>query len=372
MRNTRPFLAAAAILASSALLVSGCASTPDPAATTEPTTSGGPITVTDLLGRQVEIAETPETLIAAGGGALRLATYMNLVDQVVGVEDTEQTEMLTRPYSYVHTDTFQALPVIGQGGAGGSVPNVESILSVNPDVIVARWDQAMADEIQTTTGIPVIVVGYDGIFDDTLYDSLDLIGEIFNAEERADELTSAMKDMQADLEGRTADVSEAERPTAYTGGVNYKGKQGFAGTYAHYMPFDAVGAVNVADETGQNAQIQVDVEKVLEWDPEYIFLNPENLSMYNEDYAARPDVYDSLKAVQNGRVYSQISYVNYYENIEIALADAYDTGVILFPKQFSDIDSAEKFDEIMELFLGVPLYDGFEAQGSGFGPLKIG
>lgn len=353
-------------------LLAGCTPAAEPEAS-EPETvaAGGAITVVDMAGREVTLDEHPETLVNTGLAAGRISTYLGLADAIVGVESNEPEATISRPYSYVHLDHFQSVPVIGQGGPGGSVPNVEALLEVNPDVVIADWPAEKADEISATTGIPVVVVTYAQIFDGQLAEALRIVGEVFDVSDRAEELITAMDAAQADLQERTAAIPEAERPTAYTGGVNSRGKQGFVGSYGMYEAFDLVNVINVVDETGTAGGVVVDLEQVLAWDPEYIFLNPENLGMMREDYLARPDVYDSLTAIQNGRVFSHIPFGNSKTNIELALADAYYTGTVVYPEQFADVDPVEKLNEFTELFLGVALYDDFAARGMTFGELTL-
>lgn len=357
---------ATAVVAVLAVMLAACgANAPDKAM------SSDSLTVTDLAGRTVAFDEYPKTVVAAGAGALRMVTYLGLADSVVGVEDLEHKPTITRPYAQVNAGRFAQLPVIGQGGAGGSVPNVESVLSVQPDVIVAKWKKPMADDIESKTGIPVLVVGYDSVFDERLYTSLELIGTVLQKKERADRIVAKIKEVEADLDRRTTDIAESDQRTVYTGGVNFRGKHGFAGTYAQYPPFVAIHAKNIVDRTGRSGGFQVDLEEVIQRDPDIIFLNPENLAMIKADRQARPGVFASLSAVRDGRVFSQITFVNYTINIEIALADAYYAGAAVYPDRFSDVDPATMFDDITREFLGTPLYEAFASSGLGFTKISL-
>ena len=109
--------------------------------------------------------------------------------------------------------------------------------------------------------------------------------------------------------------------------------------YGNYPPFDAIHAVNVADEAGTGAML-IDKEKLADWDPDVLFVNAEfaSLKMVNDDYAANPGFYDNLSAVKNGRVYSQAAYNAVYTNIEIAICNAYYAGTVLYPEQFKDVN----------------------------------
>jgi iron complex transport system substrate-binding protein len=130
--------------------------------------------------------------------------------------------------------------------------------------------------------------------------------------------------------------------------------------------------VNVVDETGQTGALLIDLEKVLVWDPDIIFLNPANMNLVNEDYVVNGSFYESLTAVQNGAVYSQISYNYNWTNIEIAIADTYYAGKIIFPDAFADVDPVEKADEIFQALLGQPFYQQLADAGYTFGTMTIG
>ena len=121
-------------------------------------------------------------------------------------------------------------------------------------------------------------------------------------------LTAYLEEIQQDLEQRTASIPEEKKPTVYVGGVSFKGHHGFEGTEAFYGPFELIHAANLANTTGQTGAFNIDVEQVLGWDPEIIFLDFNGMELIREDYAKNPDFYEALTAVQQGRVYSQISF----------------------------------------------------------------
>ena len=191
-------------------------------------------------------------------------------------------------------------------------------------------------------------------------------------EERAEELTDYLHGIEDDLAVRTADIPEADKPSVYVCGVSFQGAHGFEGTEAHYGPFELIGANNLADQTGQALAFDIDPEQVLEWDPDIIFIDFNGMNLISEDYAANPDFYNALTAVQEGRVYSQISFRSSASNLETALADAYYAGTVIYPEQFADIDIAEKADEIFTMLLGEPVYDDLVENGYAFRQIQLG
>lgn len=116
----------------------------------------------------------------------------------------------------------------------------------------------------------------------------------------------------------------------------------------------------------------IDLEQVLTWDPEIIFLDFNGMSLINEDYADNPDYYQNLTAVKEGKVYSQISFRSSASNLETALADAYYAACIMYPEQFSDIDPVEKAGEIFTALLGTNPYEDLKEAGYEFRQITIG
>lgn len=340
-------------------------STSDPSQTEE-----GTRTITDSTGRTVTIPETVESIVCVNVGALRYTCYMQAQDLVVGVEDYEQEPTMSRLYNYVNFDQFSSLPVIGSNGE--HYP--EAIISANPDVIIMSVAESKdADDLQDKTGIPVVVVpGSDTTLDDNAYETIRLMGEVYGKEDRAEELTNYLDSVKADLETRTADIPDADKPTVYVGGVSFKGHHGFEGTEANYGPFVLIHANNLADTTGQSGAFDIDTEQVLAWDPDVIFLDFNGMALIHEDYAKNPDFYQGLTAVREGRVYSQISFRSSASNLETALADAYYAATILYPEQFADIDPVEKAGEIFTALLGTNPYEDLKEAGYEFRPIQLG
>lgn len=333
-------------------------------------TAAGTRLITDSQGREVEVPEEVESIVCLNVGALRYTCYMQAQDLVVGVEDYEKEQSITRGYNYVNFELFQDLPVVGNNGE--HYP--EEIISVDPDVIVmSAYDDSDADSLQEMTGIPVVVVpGSDHMMNEGAYETFRIMGELYGKEDRAQELLDYMDSIKEDLETRTADVAEEDKPTAYVAGVSYKGAHGFEGTEAGYGPFAAINAKNLADETGQTGPFDIDLEQVLAWDPDVIFVDFNGLDLVNEDYASNPDYYEQLTAVQEGRVYSQISFRSSASNLDTALADTYYAASVLYPEQFADVDPEEKAAEIFEMLLGENFYEDLKANGYEFRQITIG
>lgn len=370
------------LMLSMLLMLAACAGVPEAAPTAsqaDETTAASTVSeettpetriITDSMDRNVEIPYSVERIVCVGVGALRYTCYVGGADRVVGVEDYETKPGMSRLYNYVNFDLFQNLPVTGTNGE----PFVEEIINVDPQVIVmSSYASQDPDELSQKTGIPVVVVpGSDTTLDEKAYVTIRILGELYQLEDRAEDLTAYLKSIQKDLDDRTASIAEDAKPTCYVGGVSFKGHHGFEGTEAYYGPFELIHAKNLANTTGQTGAFNIDVEQVLSWDPEIIFLDFNGMNLINEDYGAHPDFYKALTAVQEGKVYSQISFRSSASNLETALADAYYAACVMYPQQFQDIDPVEKAGEIFTKLLGSNPYHDLEEAGYAFCQITIG
>lgn len=330
------------------------------------------IVVTDALGRTIELEGVPEKVVATGWGSLRLYTYVADLDKLVGVEEIEKKDSPGRPYNYASPE-FADLPTIGAGGPQNA-PDPEQLLKVEPDVIFTSYasDAAAAEDLEGKTGIPVVVLDYgqEGIFGESLYNSINIVGEVMGVTEKSKEVVDYLKESEADLEKRTKDIDGATKKTAYIGGLGSKGAQGLTSTRADYDLFNALNVLNVADETGKTGGLMIDKEQLIEWNPEIIFVDYSSLADVQENMVKEPGYFDTLTAFKNDDVYMILPYNAYTTNIDTALADAYYMGSILYPDEFKDIDPAKKADEIYETLVRMKVYDRMVADYGEFGKLS--
>lgn len=332
--------------------------------------ASGTRTVTDVFGRAVVIPDEIKT-IAALGSAARLVCYAGAADRLIGVTGTDLNISPGRPYSYIYQEQLSQCGQLAEGGNGADY--AEAIVTAGPDIIFYfDSDPVAMEELARQTMLPVVGVYAETCFDETFYRSLDLMGDILGTGAQTTAIIQALKGWEADLDSRTANIPDEEKPTVYAGAVTWSGGHGIEGTYGQYAPFTAVHARHVTDETGVEGYMEVDREQIAAWDPDIIFLTISNMDLVNEDYAGNPGFYNNLSAVKNGRVYSQVSFNSYWCNLELAVVNAYYAGTVLYPEQFADVDFEAKADEIFNVMLGSDYVAVMRENGMEFRPLTIG
>lgn len=324
-------------------------------------------TVVDAYGRSVKVPNDAKTAATVGSGA-RFVVYAGAQDKLIAVTEMETAPAMNRPYAIAYKDLFVNLPSTSNGNhLLETNVNEEQLMDLNPDVIISSRSAEECDALQKDTGIPVIGITYQNqLFTDNVYNSITCVGEALGTEDHANEVVAKLKEWDADLKARTADIADADKPSVYVGAVNYKGAKSFTGTYANYAPLVELNAKNVADETGQKAAVDVDLEQIGNWDPDYMFLNAGNMDLMKADYANNQAFFDGLKAFQQGNLYTQPFFNFNGTNIDTGICDTYFIGATIYPDKFADVDLKAKYSEIYTTLLGVDFYRAMQQNGMDF------
>ncbi len=333
----------------------------------------GTRTITDSLGRQVELPATVEKIVPLGNTP-RMITYLGLADKVVGIGGMNADNVTpVTAYAYANQDKWANVPLVGTDAAGATDYYPEQIISVQPDVILCSYTAELADEIQTKTGIPVIAVPMGTLFAADYEEALRLLGDVCGVKDRAEEVISYINGSLNDLKTRTAGVPDADKPTVLGAAATFKGAHGIEGVYTQYAVFTAIDAKDVTEGiSNKSGGVLIDKEQVLGWNPQYIFFDSGGIGLVENDYRENPDFYAHLIAVQNGNLYQYPSSTSYYSNVEIPIVNSYYVGTLLYPEQFKDVVFKDKANEIFEFFLGTGNYlSKLEAAGAGYGKVSL-
>lgn len=367
--SLKPVAIFVAALAVFTLTLTACGSNSAASGSASDASSSAAVTkmVVDAYGRSVEVPKDAKTAATVGSGA-RFVVYAGAQDKLIAVTEMETTPAMNRPYAIAYKDLFANLPSTSNGNhLLETNVNEEQLMDLNPDVIISSRSAEECDALQKDTGIPVIGITYQNqLFTDNVYNSITCVGEALGTEDHANEVVDRLKEWDADLKARTADIADADKPSVYVGAVNYKGAKSFTGTYANYAPLVELNAKNVADETGQKAAVDVDLEQIGNWDPDYMFLNAGNMDLMKADYANNQAFFDGLKAFQQGNLYTQPFFNFNGTNIDTGICDTYFIGATIYPDKFADVDLKAKYSEIYTTLLGVDFYRAMQQSGMDF------
>lgn len=323
--------------------------------------------VVDAEGNTIVIPNEVKHIICSGSGCLRLVTYLNAQDLVVGVDDIEKrdTKFNARPYSLANPQ-FKDLPIFG-GFRGRDTPEKIISLPVMPQVIFKIQGSTGIDpaKLSRKTGIPVITLKYGDLVHERpdFYNALTILGHALDRQERAKEVIAFFDAHIQELADRTGKVPQGQKKSCFVGGIAYKGPHGFQSTEPRYPPFEFVNALNIArsaDNGSEPGQSNFSKEKILTLDPEVLFLDLATLQMGDAQgglHELKTDpVYQGLTAVKKGEVFGVFPYNWYAQNFGSVIADSWFVGKVLYPHEFADIDPEKKADEIYTFLLSRPVF----------------
>ncbi|MBN1449458.1 MAG: cobalamin-binding protein [Anaerolineales bacterium] len=246
-----------------------------------------PMTLTDGLDREITLEKAPERIISLSPSNTEVIFAAGAGNLVVG--DTEYCD---------YPEEAKAITKVG--GFSATTISVETIVSLNPDLVFAgdADHQTVIDALEAA-GVTVYSVKAN-TFED-VYANLALIGKLTGNEAVAAQVVDGMKARIAAVEEKVATVPPEERPTVFweiwdeplmTSGPN---------TFSAQL-IEIAGGVNIFPDLTEDYP-QISVEEVVSRNPDVI-MGPDTHGdkLIAEQLAARPG-WEEITAVKDGRIY---------------------------------------------------------------------
>lgn len=314
-------------------------------------------TITDIRGREINIPEEINSIIALGACSLRIISYFDSIDKVIAVDMEEKTDTAMFDGSYFESSTYRiAFPELRELPAIGSprTVNVEEIIAQNPDIVFSSTsDVSILNDLQQDLRIPVVAINADLEMDDEdFFNQITIVGKILSEEKRAEELNMELTSIVQDLSRRAEKVTE--KRTAYVAGMFYYGGGGLLKTSGDYLPFTFTDVTNVMPSSTAGVGKQpytTDIETLIEKNPEFIFIDSITENVCKNDYYNNRELLDeNIGAFANQSVYTTLVYKNYGTNWENQVINMYYVGSIIYPELYKDFDIEDIAKEIWRLF----------------------
>ena len=340
------------------------------------------VTVTDMMGRQVEVIPgSYKKVVCIGAGALRMYSYIGDVSLLAGVEDIDNTSLserpmmfdsVARPYMLAYGESFKDLPSCGVGGPMAQAAEAEKVLACDPDIVISEFEDAdKSNALQEQLGVPVITLesGSKGVFDEKFNASMELLGKVFGKEDKAATLLKFIADEKAAIMGKVANIAEEDKPSVYICGLGNWGTTDHLMTAESYVSFEVAGVKNVVSSLGIQGVGPIEEEKFVELGEkmDIIIMDAAAVKNIKPLYAEDKTMFDTCKAWQSGEVYLEMAYNAYYTNYEISLINTWFIAKTVYPEAFADVDMTEKTNEVTKAFLGQELASEIFACPSSFG-----
>lgn len=321
------------------------------------------ITVIDSDGNVVTVELPVERIVTYNHQCAEALQIMDASDKVVGIRDTFENQPTRFPEISQKTN-------IGTGGD----PDIEAILSVDPDLIIAYTFYPTKENLENKLGsaVPVLRIdctggGAAGL--SSIRDSISILGYLLDAREEAARYQEWRDRYVNEVASRTSQIPEDERVRVYLestpeGDETITSRTAIGSNHPTSNLCELAGAVNIVighlphyEDTDQEYG-EIETEWILEQNPDVIvcramgagvrpYENENNslLKDYYEEIVKLPG-FDEIDAVKNDRVYIITN--------DHAVTPNYPSALVLlakwfYPEMFQDLDPLEAYKEYLDM-----------------------
>lgn len=239
-----------------------------------------PVTIEDGLGEEVTIEEEPEAIVSLMPSNTELAFALGLGDDIVGVSDHDNY-----PEEALEKEKI-----------GGLELNVEAILAMEPDLVLAHPSNNPDGVEQLKESDLTVLTMNDATNFDEVYDSIEMIAAATGTEAEGEEIITSMQEDLAALEEKASEISEEDmksvfieispEPEIYTPGNH---------TFENEI-LTKINAINIAGD--QEGWVELNTEAIVEQNPEVIIVTYDFVEDPVGDLLAR-DAWQDIEAVKN-------------------------------------------------------------------------
>ena len=250
--------------------------TATPAPTPEPA-----LTIIDGAGRVVTIPKTPQRIVSIASAATETLYAIGCGDEIVGRDKYSD-----------YPPEVQEKPSVGSG----SQLDVEAVLGLEPDLVVAWWFNRQAIKTLEDKGITVVAINPRTV--NEVMDTIRMLGLITGHLEEAENLIADMQARIDEVTAKVKDIPKEERPLVYYE-LTKPMKTTGPGTFTNELIFMWCGINIAADEPVRYPVLSQ--EYIIERNPDVIIVVSGGASV---DEIKSREGWQDIKAVQNDRVYT--------------------------------------------------------------------
>lgn len=316
------------------------------------------ITFTDGFDHEVTVTKPVDTVVSGISMISELMVALGEKDHIIAIDRSTATS------AFIFYDLL-SLPDITTSEDNHYAVDYEAIIELDPDVFITGVvPQDGFDDIVAALEpeIPVIALSYDT--PDEIVASVELLGELFDCQEAADEYIEFFQGTIDMIAERTADIPEEDKPVVYYEWLPYYTFN--KDLYIYQNQIDLAGGVNAAADMATTYGT-IDPEWVIEQDPDiilsmtmdYTYMGYDAVECGYEvdDYSSMIAYRDSIlnrselsgvTAIKEGRV-----YVFHYNLSALSCIGYAYMAKWLHPDLFEDLDPQALHQEWLTRFMGI-------------------
>lgn len=254
--------------------------------------------VVDQTGRKVKIPKNVKSVAYAYRVATTFLISLGVGDRVVAAN----TGLM------FYTDVCPTLEDAGSIGRGDI--DLESLAKYKPDVVIHKSADKKTIEAVEKMGIPVIGIAPESM--DGILETIKILGEVFDKQDRANELIKYYNDKISFAQNLVKDIPENERKTAIAMGSEL-GRVAGGDMLQSYLIETAGGKSCAKDVKNNQSWVTVGTEQIFKWNPDFIFCTSPSSAEYTIDQIMKDTAWKGLDAVKNKRVLTVPSNMDSWE-----------------------------------------------------------
>lgn len=258
--------------------------------------------IIDSDGRRVKIPYEIKRAVVMTPVCLESINYLGAIDRVIGRVKTRGTHSLLEEL----IPKLKDIPIISESE---SDVNIEKLISLNPDIVIALGGE-VGFRLKTTyikkledAGVPVILITVRSL--ENNYSTIILMGKIFNKEKEALSLVNYLRGIEKMVREKTRQIPPERKLKV----LSVSGKDittVLAGDWGKEDVRELAGGINVARSINQFVAT-VSLEQIIAWDPDVITIS--HVAGYTPKVILNNPRLKNIKAVKNKRVYQNPPYV---------------------------------------------------------------
>lgn len=239
-----------------------------------------PLTVTDASGTELTFEQPPEKVVSIAPSETEVLFAVGAGDRVIAVDD----------WSDYPAEEVADLPRVG-----GLQANVEKILELEPDLVVAGWTMSTAT-IEELRKLGVQVYTFDTNTLDEAIAHIREVGRIMNTSETAEAVAAKMEADRKLVAEAVGGLTEEEKKTVY---IEFS--PGWTVGQGEFMDelIAEAGGINIADQEGW---YKISEEIIIEANPEVILYSAGVEGL--EGIILGRSGWDRIDAIENGQMKS--------------------------------------------------------------------
>lgn len=243
----------------------------------------------DASGNVITIKENAKELTTAAsyGVAVPFFTALKISDRVKGVN-------IKQKFWYEADTNYKDVESLGKGQF-----DLEKLAKVNPSSIVHRANDKQTIDDVKKLGIDALCIRVENY--DDIIDTLTMMGKYFGVEGRAKQVIKYIEGKFEKIDNIVKKIPSEKKKTAIVMGGTL-GRVAGKDMLQTFM-IERAGGICPVDESKNNSWVNIGVEKIFEYNPDYLFLTNSTALDYDIEELYGDRVWDGMNAVKNKKIF---------------------------------------------------------------------